>query len=101
MSNIETTYLSITEICLKSGVEKDTVIEIVEQGIIEPIGCSPNDWLFSPLMLTVTKKAVRLHYDLNVDWAGIALAIELLDEVEQLRKQNDSLQRRLDRFLDC
>lgn len=100
MNDTESTYLNFTEVCLQTGVAEDTVFEIVEQGIIEPIGTSPDVWLFSPTMLVVTKKAVRLHQDLNVDWAGIALAIELLDEVEQLREKNRSLQRRLSRFVD-
>tara|TARA_R110001592_G_scaffold363352_2_gene684772 strand:+ start:33532 stop:33837 length:306 start_codon:yes stop_codon:yes gene_type:complete len=100
MNDTESTYLSFTEVCLQTGVAKDTVFEIVEHGIIEPIGTAPDEWLFSPTMLTVTKKAVRLHRDLEVDWEGIALAIELLDEVEQLREQNLYLQRRLSRFVD-
>jgi chaperone modulatory protein CbpM len=96
----ESTYLSFSEVCLQTGVAEDTVFEIVEQGIIEPSGATPDEWLFSPTMLIVTKKAVRLHQDLNVDWAGIALAIELLDKVEQLREKNRSLQRRLSRFVE-
>ena len=98
MNDIDTTYLSFTEVCLQTGVAEATVIEIIEQGIVEPIGDSPGEWLFSPTMLTVTKKAVRLHRDLEMDWHGIALSIELLDQLEQLREQNRSLQRRLNRF---
>jgi chaperone modulatory protein CbpM len=100
MSDTQATYLSFTEVCLQTGVAEDTVIEIIEQGIVEPIGASPGEWLFSPAMLILTKKAVRLNRDLDVDWAGIALAIELLDEVEQLRERNGYLQRRLSRFVD-
>lgn len=100
MNDTDSTYLSFSEVCLQTGVAEDTVFEIVEQGIIEPIGASPDEWLFTPTMLTVTKKAVRLHRDLDVNWAGIALALELLDELEQLREQNRSLQRRLSRFVE-
>ena len=100
MTDTQATYLSFTEVCLQTGVEEDTVIEIIEQGIVEPIGASHTEWLFSPAMLTLTKKAVRLHHDLDVNWAGIALAIQLLDEVEQLREKNRYLQSRLSRFVD-
>ena len=100
MNDTQATYLSFTEVCLKTGLAQDVVVEIIEHGIVEPIGASPDEWLFSPAMLIVTKKAVRLHRDLEVDWAGIALAIELLDEVEQLREKNAHLQRRLGRFLE-
>jgi chaperone modulatory protein CbpM len=100
MSLTPTTYLSFTEVCVQSGVEEDTVFEIIEQGIVEPIGASSDEWKFSPEMLILTKKAVRMHRDLDVDWAGIALAIELLDELELLREQNRHLQQRLSRFTD-
>ncbi|UTW04916.1 chaperone modulatory protein CbpM [Amphritea atlantica] len=94
------TYLSFTEVCLQTGVAENTVVEIIEQGIVEPIGDSPGEWRFSPAMLIQTKKAVRLHRDLDVNWAGIALAIELLNELEELQEQNRYLQRRLKRFED-
>jgi chaperone modulatory protein CbpM len=98
MSDMRATYLSFTEVCLQTGVSEDTVVEIIEQGIFAPEGGATGEWLFSPEMIILTKKAVRLHRDLGVDWAGIALAIELLDEVEMLREQNRCLQRRLGRF---
>jgi chaperone modulatory protein CbpM len=50
-------------------------------------------------MVTVTQKAYRLHNDLGVNWAGIGLAIQLLDEMEQLKSHNQLLQRRLNRFI--
>lgn len=100
MNDIKKTYLSFTEVCLQTGVAKETVIEIVEQGIVDPEGASPDDWHFSPYMVTVAKKAVRLHRDLEVNWPGIALAIDLLEELEQMREHNRCLQRRLNRFVD-
>ena len=100
MSDQQATYLSFSELCLQTGVAESMVVEIIEQGIVEPVGDNPGEWLFSPAMLVLTKKAVRLHRDLDVNWAGIALAIELLNEVEQLREQNRYLQSRLSRFVD-
>lgn len=100
MNDIKTTYLSFTEVCLQTGVTAELVIEIIEQGIVEPVGATPDDWRFSPYMVTVTNKALRLRRDLEVDWAGIALAIELLEELDQLREHNRCLQRRLSRFVD-
>lgn len=100
MNDTQATYLSFTEVCLQTGVTEETVIEIIEQGIVEPIGTSPGEWRFSPAMLLLTRKAVRLHHDLDVDWPGIALAIELLDKLELLRKENHHLKRRLSRFMN-
>ncbi|MGB0360745.1 MAG: chaperone modulator CbpM, partial [Endozoicomonas sp.] len=76
MMNTQTAYLSFTEVCLQTGVTKEIIIEIIEQGIVEPVGASTDEWQFSPTMVLLTKKACRLHRDLGVDWPGIALAID-------------------------
>ncbi len=92
-------HISFQDLCELTELPRATVIEIVEQGIIEPAGESPDSWSFSTQMIVVTKKAQRLHYDLDIDWSGIGLALTLLDEVEQLRAENNCLQRQLDKFL--
>jgi chaperone modulatory protein CbpM len=93
-------YFSVEEICCATELPSQTIIEIIDHGIIQPKGASPDDWSFNIRMITVTKKACRLHNDLDIDWAGIALAISLLDELEQLRQENRELHRRLQRFMD-
>jgi chaperone modulatory protein CbpM len=51
-------------------------------------------------MVFTALRALRLHQELEIDWSGIALAIELLDELEQLRDENRMLRQRLRRFMD-
>ncbi len=100
MKDMHRTYLNFNDVCLYVDVEDHIVIEIIEHGIVEPTGLSCEDWLFSHNMVLVTKKAVRLHRDLDMDWPGIALAIELLDEIKELRERNNYLEQRLSRFVD-
>ncbi|TWI58338.1 chaperone modulatory protein CbpM [Pseudomonas duriflava] len=75
------------------------VIEIVEHGIVEPSGQGPDRWMFDLSALHTVRRAVRLQRELELDWAGIALAIDLLDEVERLRTENQRLRQRLARFM--
>jgi chaperone modulatory protein CbpM len=91
--------ISFPDLCELTELPHTTVIEIVEQGIIEPVGEGPDSWSFSTQMIVVTKKAQRLHRDLGIDWSGIGLALTLLDEVEKLRIENRCLQRQLEKFL--
>ena len=91
--------LSLEELCQVTDLSTATVIEIVEQGIVEPAGGSPERWTFTTQMIVVTKKAQRLHRDLGIDWSGIALALCLIDELEQLRQKNQRLQRQLSKFI--
>jgi chaperone modulatory protein CbpM len=90
---------SLEELCQVTDLPTATVIEIVEQGIVEPTGRSPESWVFSTQMIVVTKKALRLHRDLGIDWSGIALALCLIDELAQLREKNQRLQRQLSKFV--
>ncbi|MDB4426779.1 chaperone modulatory protein CbpM [Porticoccaceae bacterium] len=93
-------YFSLEEICYATQNPSQTIIEIVNQGIVEPEGAGPETWLFNTQMISVTKRACRLHRDLEIDWSGIALAISLIEELDQLRDENQRLRKRLERFLD-
>jgi chaperone modulatory protein CbpM len=39
-----------------------------------------------------------LQAELQIEWAGVSLALQLLDELEYLRDENSHLRRRLSRF---
>ena len=91
------TLVDLCHITLRSSA---TIITIVEYGIVEPRGDSPENWRFNAAMIAEIHKALRLHDDLDIDWAGIALAIDLIDEVERLRESNRALQNCLQRFVE-
>jgi len=99
MADLKHYDFSFEELCEISELSSLTIIEIVEHGIIEPDGADPENWVFSTQMVAVAKKAYRLQRDLSIGWQGIALAISLLDELEQLKAENQQLRRCLDRFI--
>jgi len=74
------------------------VVDIVEVGIIEPMQHG-DDWHFDEQVVLLVTRASRLHQDLGIDWNGVALALQLLEEVESLRRENQRLRQRLERFL--
>lgn len=99
MTTLKKHHFSFEELCEVAELSSHVIIEIVEHGIVEPDGENPQNWVFNTQMITVTKKACRLNRDLGIEWAGIALAMKLLDEVEQLRIENQQLHSRLNRFI--
>ncbi len=99
MSHREFHYFSFAEVCDASELSSSVVIEVVEHGIVEPQGADPDSWAFDAQMIALVKKAYRLHSDLGIDWAGIALAMHLLEELESLRTENQTLKSRLGRFV--
>ena len=58
---------------------------MVDEGFIEPIGVERSHWCFSGISVRRVQKAKRLQRDLGINLAGAALAIELIEEIEQLR----------------
>jgi len=58
---------------------------MAEEGVIEPVGRSPERWRFRGASLRRLRCAQRLQEDLGVNTAGIALVLDLMDELEQLR----------------
>jgi len=91
--------LDMKEFCQVVEMSPAYVIEIVEHGILEPQGQRPDEWLFDAYSLSVAKRAARLHHELAMEWDGVALALELLDELEHVRAENRMLKQRLGRFL--
>lgn len=98
MSSSLIVQMSIHEFCQCAELPQESLLEIVEHGIVEPSGPSPEQWLFDAAALAIARRALRLQRELQVEWAGVALALQLLDELEQLRAENTRLRRRLSRF---
>jgi chaperone modulatory protein CbpM len=83
----EEVVLSLAEVCRASRLSAERVIEMAEEGIVEPVGRSPESWRFRGASLRRLRCAQRLEEDLGVNSAGIALVLELMDELEQLRER--------------
>lgn len=87
----DTVYLTITEISCACRVREDDIVELVEEGIIEPRAPHQETWSFPATQLRRAHKAVRLQRDLEINLAGVALVLDLLEEVENLRARLDQL----------
>jgi chaperone modulatory protein CbpM len=82
----EQTRLNLRELCGACGIHAELVIEMVSEGIAEPIGSNPVDWRFDGPAVKRVQRALRLQRDLGVNLAGAALALDLLEELEELRR---------------
>jgi chaperone modulatory protein CbpM len=81
----EEVVLTLAELCRASRLSAERVIELANEGIVEPIGRKPESWQFRGISLRRIRCAQRLEEDLGVNMAGVALALDLLDEIERLR----------------
>jgi chaperone modulatory protein CbpM len=79
--------LSLNDLCRACSSSTEWVIELVEEGALEPIGQEQSGWRFTGTSLCRAQTAMRLQRDLGINLAGIALALDLLDEIETMRAQ--------------
>ena len=88
-------YLTLTEVTQSIRLSVDTVVTLVACGIVEPRGEQPNQWLFEPEMVALMQRACRLQRDLELDWPAVALAMDLIEDLQRLRNENQRLRRQL------
>lgn len=79
-------HMSIIELCHTINIEQEDLVAWVKEGILNPVGTSPEDWRFTGDALSRAKKALRLSRDLEINTQGVAMVMELLDEISKLRK---------------
>ncbi len=85
------TRLTLRQLCDACAVRAEYIIELVDVGFIEPSGVERSHWCFNGVTIRRVQKAKRLQHDLGVNLAGVALAIELIDEIESLRARLDRM----------
>ncbi|MBN1654630.1 MAG: chaperone modulator CbpM [Deltaproteobacteria bacterium] len=83
------TRVSAQELCRAYGIEYSFLISMIEYGIIE---AEPHRD-FDTSVLTRIGRAVRLHRDLQVNPAGIAVILDLLEELESVNTRLSVLER--------
>ena len=82
----EEVELSLSQLCQACDAEHALVQQLVAHGVLEPRGDAPQAWLFAGASLRRTRVAVRLVRDLELNLPGVALAVELLEEIARLQR---------------
>ena len=84
----ETTEITIVELREVCSIETKLIDEMIDEGILEPTGGGRSEKrLFPYSSLRRTRTVIHLQRDLGLNLAGAALALELLDRIENLRAQ--------------
>ncbi len=91
--------ICMEELCQHIRISREEALEIVTHGIIYPQEDSSGTWRFDIRAVTVASRAARLRHELDLEWQGVALALELLERISRLERENECLQTRLARFL--
>ena len=88
----ERTEVSVADLCRMFAVEEQHIVALVEEGVLGArdavlIEFDKTEWRFRGTEVRRVRIALRLERDLGINVPGVALVLELLEELEQLRRE--------------
>lgn len=78
---------NLEELCRWCKADAEWVSDIVAHGVVEPSGAERSQWRFTSMSVARVSKAKRLQHDLELNVSGVAVVLELLDEIDRLRSR--------------
>jgi chaperone modulatory protein CbpM len=81
----ERVELTTRDLCHACATSTEWVVELVHEGVLEVEGENADVWRFSGSTLARAIRARRLQRELDLNLHGVALVLELMDEIENLR----------------
>lgn len=76
--------LSLMQLSRTCKVSPSLIIELVNEGMIEPTGKRISGWRFNFTDIGKVRTAIHLLHDLRVNIPGAALALHLLEKIARL-----------------
>ena len=86
----EGAVLSVADLARMFAVEERHIVALVEEGVITALEINTTEWRFSGADIRRARIALRLERDLGINLPGVALSLELLEELEPLRRERGS-----------
>ena len=88
----EKTTISFVEVCQQAHISEDVLLEFLAHGLGDHTTMPTTEVFFDHSLLHRVQSASRLQHDLGINTPGVVLVLELLDELEQLRRELSILQ---------
>ena len=82
----DSALLTVQDLSRMCAVDEHHIIEYVEEGVLNAVEYH-SEWHFTGASLRRARLAVRLERDLELNLAGVALALDLMEELQQLRRE--------------
>jgi chaperone modulatory protein CbpM len=83
----EEVRFTLVELCRACRCDSDALLSLIHEGVLTPLGSDSTQWHFEGSALQRARTALRLTRDLELNAAGAALVLDLLDEIETLRSR--------------
>lgn len=92
---------TLREVCERGNCHAEFVIKLVNYGILVPVEEVPEarEWQFDAAALNRLQKALRLQRDLKLNLPGLAVSLDLLDELHEMRREVARLNQRVHQLM--
>jgi chaperone modulatory protein CbpM len=90
----ESITFTLDELCRACRGSDQQLLALVDEGVLEPLGSGPGDWVFEGSSLGRARTALRLIDDLALSPAGVALVLDLMSQIDELKARLRMAQRR-------
>ncbi|GGI16791.1 MAG: chaperone modulator CbpM [Oxalicibacterium faecigallinarum] len=79
--------LTLTDLCRSCNTSNEVIESWVYEGVLAPVGKRPQEWRFNGIMLRRARLARQLAEEMDVNPSGIALALDLMEQIDALHAQ--------------
>lgn len=77
--------MSLAELARACRAQEEQIHVWVVEGVLHPSGDSPPAWRFAGASLRRARLAITLTRELEINAPGVALALDLMDEIDALK----------------
>lgn len=85
-------HLTPRDLACLVGIRTRVIERMVRLELLEPVTDAPEP-LFPPDTVRRARRLVRLHHQLGVSWSSMELVLDLLDRIDALERELQSLRR--------
>ena len=87
--------VTIVELSECSGLTESELRELVDMGALEPLDADAPQWSFGSRCIVAARAAGRLRNDFELSTSGLAVALSLLERIEELESEVRRVRARL------
>ena len=88
----ENNKFTLRELCDMCRVHAQFIEDLIEEGILSPQGSQPQEYRFTAIEIKRIQISIRLQDDLRINLPGTALVLDLLEEIEELKRSKSQLE---------
>ena len=81
----EDSEVTLAQLCEVCAVQAEAIEAMMEEGIVVATGGGVSAWRFTRSTVVRVRTVLRMQRDLEVNLAGAALALDLLERIEALQ----------------